>query len=91
MPNLCCKSCGATVGEVQNSLQGVELFKASVSISHRANRAAGTCIEKNLLENHPPELIVGFQLLESVERSGTRRFAIHCGSEYNQQHNGLLV
>lgn len=76
---------------MQNSLQGIELFKASVSISHQENCASGTCIDKNLLENYPPELIVGFQLLESVERSGTRRFAIHCGSADNQQHNGLLV
>ncbi|EZF32362.1 hypothetical protein TMEN_5849 [Trichophyton mentagrophytes] len=91
VPNLCCKSCGSAVGEVQNSLQGVELFKASVSISHQANCTAGTCMDKNLLENYPPELIIGFQLLEAVERSGTRRFAIHCGSEDNQQHNGLLA
>ncbi|EGD96141.1 hypothetical protein TESG_03597, partial [Trichophyton tonsurans CBS 112818] len=91
VPILCCKSCGSAVGEVQNSLQGVELFKASVSISHQANCAACTYMDKNLLENYPPELIVGFQLLEAVERSGTRRFAIHCGSEDNQQHNGLLA
>ncbi|EFR02173.1 hypothetical protein MGYG_05176 [Nannizzia gypsea CBS 118893] len=89
--NLCCKSCGSTIGEVQKHLQGVELFKASVSVSHEAGCATATRMDRDVLETYPPEMIVGFQLLECVERSGARRFAIHCEAKDNQQKDGLLA
>ncbi|EEQ34743.1 conserved hypothetical protein [Microsporum canis CBS 113480] len=90
--SLCCISCGSTVGEEHTSLQGLEFFKASVSVSQKAySSTSSTHVDKELLESYPPEVIVGFQLLECIERSGARKFVMHSGIENNQQKDGLLV
>ncbi|KAK2823869.1 hypothetical protein FQN49_007537 [Arthroderma sp. PD_2] len=89
--SLRCKSCSAPVGEEQISLQGLELFKANVSISRQAQSVPSTNIDTLLLESYPPEVIVGSQLLECIERSGARRFAIHGDTVASKRNDGLLV
>ncbi|KAK2741757.1 hypothetical protein FQN57_005501 [Myotisia sp. PD_48] len=88
---LYCESCETEVGGVHNTLRGLEIFKAKAAVSKPTNATSGSNVTDDSFETYPTEIFIAAQLLESIERTGARRFVIHSWTEESERNTGLLI
>lgn len=88
-----CDVCRAVLGVEDSSLCGLKIYKAGVAVQRGRRNEKGVDGERDTWETYPPDMFACAQLLDLVERTGTRRFVIHTdadGAEVRSR-NGLLV
>jgi hypothetical protein len=81
------------VGVEQSYLRGLKIYKANVALQRGSRRGDGIDDERDAWETYPTAMIVVAQLLELVERTGARRFAVHHNEDgqENSNRDGMLV